>query len=176
MNRTTSLLIAAAGALGLAGCASGDDETAASTTEVVVGAASASDAASTTDAPVTSETTPVETTAPPETSAPEPPPTSAPEPPPTAAPGGDFCDELRAFLTAWVDDEIGPADLTPLYASLAAIAPPELVEPLKILEEDNAILVDTLDSGQIDEAAYFAAGEQLAAYAEDECGIALEEL
>lgn len=174
MNRTTSLLIAAAGALAFAGCASGDDETAASTTEVVADAASPSQAPATTDAPVSSEATPVETTPPPATSAPEPAPTSAP--PATAAPGGDFCDELRTFLTAWVDDEIGPADLTPLYASLAAIAPPELVEPLRILEEDNAILVDTLDSGEIDEEAYFAAGEQLASYAEDECGIALEEL
>ena len=166
----------AVGAVALAACGSSDAEVASSTT-MLVADAEASPAETTASTNEPSPTQPPATSPPPATSEPEPPPATSPA---TSSPeplGGDFCDELRAFLAEWVNDEIGPADLTARYASLGAIAPDELVEPFRILEEGNAILVDTLDSGQLpDPAGYEAAGNQLGAYASEVCGLAFEEL
>lgn len=81
--------------------------------------------------------------------------------------GGSFCDQFAEFLDAWAADELTPADLTAEYEALGIIAPDELVEPLEILAEGNEAAL----AGRSIPEEYDAAGQTMADYARDQCGI-----
>ncbi len=88
----------------------------------------------------------------------------------TASSGGDFCAEMDTFLGEWVNDEIGPVDLTQRYLDLATIAPAEMVEPLNVLAEGNEAFLNSQD---FDMASYDAAGNAMIDYSSNTCGLSL---